>query len=1033
MQKKKVYTRKNRAKQQVEAAQQQCNPKLIIGSPKSADIYAVLDAAKSSKKKADEPRQRKATEKEKRSFDESTPVDEPAPRPTTSKGTSTSTTASPSRTSFVFRSAREIEEARVDAKSERIKKGREEAREARSSLAGSPTKFRMGSTLYHARPRPFTRDTTIGDYFPSYDRWATSNTGAHHYDFDRHNAELEELDRSGRRARSASGGLGIVNRSWATSPVTSPVLSSRPAFKREGLQNLGNTCYMNAVLQSLLSLETFVSDMNRDEFIQALPYTSFYQALLQIAVEMRREKHGIINPWPVKDAVARMAKQFSDWMQQDAHEFLVSCLDQLEGEIDKIGQDSREKAKAEVGASSSSSTLVILSEEEKQAERVRNDKCPIFLNFESEVEHTFTCRNPACENVARKPEIFRDFSLEIIEPPPGASETDKRSNKPSVQDLVKFWFQGDEVVEMRCGKCEEAGEADVGHNFLRLPRVLILHLKRFKPLPTDIFTIRKLQDMVRLNKTIDLGFCCDRRTFDPFAPGPLNLPSHDAAFSPTSRSPSSSHSPSSAPSPSPSSPFSTSVASVKSSEFKVPAPHSKVVVPPTSSFPTGGAKGGERIDDDLSTIIEGSLANNKRQRTQSSDSTSTSTNGTKLSEEEMMARALKESEMTFAAVEQAKEEERIRKEQEELDMAIALSLEEGQDDEQRVSMKRKRSTNATEHPLSSERVPTETTRASHAASPLRVSRIFDDDAADQQEWREPRDKCNALYHLRSIVVHWGAKASMGHYTSYVHNPTSGQWKEYNDDRVYELKESAALGEQAEKNGYLLFYVHDSVQHPARSQKAATSEATMGAGVAKIRKGKEKQEADEEEERERVTMDVMTNSVEEKKEKKTKKPYNFDDAMDACSNAAEDSDDILNLSFFGDLANSSTNGAASAEPHKRDEEERKTTQSRRVDEDARAATRTVTVTKPAREDGRTNGNREAKEDSADDEDEELKRAIALSLAEATEKDAKAKAEEEAKRRKRADEQERKASVAVGGGDEEESGLEDKRKRRKRQAP
>jgi hypothetical protein len=121
-----------------------------------------------------------------------------------------------------------------------------------------------------------------------------------------------------------------------------------------------------------------------------------------------------------------------------------------------------------------------------------------------------------------------------------------------------------------------------------------------------------------------------------------------------------------------------------------------VVVPPTSSFPTGGAKGGERIDDDLSTIIEGGLANNKRQRTQSSDSTST--NGTKLSEEEMMARALKESEMTFAAVEQAKEEERIRKEQEELDMAIALSLEEGQDDEQRVSMKRKRSTNATEVP-----------------------------------------------------------------------------------------------------------------------------------------------------------------------------------------------------------------------------------------------------------------------------------------------------------------------------------------------
>ncbi len=116
---------------------------------------------------------------------------------------------------------------------------------------------------------------------------------------------------------------------------------------------------MNAVLQSLLSLETFVSDMNRDEFIQALPYTSFYQALLQvsetasscvspiailtvvcgapcvvwqIAVEMRREKHGIINPWPVKDAVARMAKQFSDWMQQVLDPILANSSRQQAGD-----------------------------------------------------------------------------------------------------------------------------------------------------------------------------------------------------------------------------------------------------------------------------------------------------------------------------------------------------------------------------------------------------------------------------------------------------------------------------------------------------------------------------------------------------------------------------------------------------------------------------------------------------------------------------------------------------------------------------
>lgn len=36
---------------------------------------------------------------------------------------------------------------------------------------------------------------------------------------------------------------------------------------------------------------------------------------------------------------------------------------------------------------------------------------------------------------------------------------------PSVQDLVQYWFQGNEELEMRCSKCEEAGEADVGHTY----------------------------------------------------------------------------------------------------------------------------------------------------------------------------------------------------------------------------------------------------------------------------------------------------------------------------------------------------------------------------------------------------------------------------------------------------------------------------------------------------------------------------------------------------------------------------------------
>jgi len=39
------------------------------------------------------------------------------------------------------------------------------------------------------------------------------------------------------------------------------------------------------------------------------------------------------------------------------------------------------------------------------------------------------------------------------------------AKKPSLQDLLQFWFRGPEVVEMRCSKCDEAGESDVGHTY----------------------------------------------------------------------------------------------------------------------------------------------------------------------------------------------------------------------------------------------------------------------------------------------------------------------------------------------------------------------------------------------------------------------------------------------------------------------------------------------------------------------------------------------------------------------------------------
>lgn len=154
------------------------------------------------------------------------------------------------------------------------------------------------------------------------------------------------------------------------------------------------------------------------------------------------------------------------------------------------------------------------------------------------------------------------------------------------------------------------------------------------------------------------------------------------------------------------------------------------------------------------------------------------------------------------------EEELERKEQEEIDFAIALSIQEDQEDR----AKRK----AINSLFEDETLVGESTTTSTSSHSLRTSHIFMGD--DDSDWQGPDEPCSPIYHLRSMVIHWGVKASMGHYTAYVYNPDLDQWKEYNDDKVSEITKYTAFAGEAENNVYLLFYVHESLKDSKTRQE-----------------------------------------------------------------------------------------------------------------------------------------------------------------------------------------------------------------------
>jgi ubiquitin C-terminal hydrolase len=140
-------------------------------------------------------------------------------------------------------------------------------------------------------------------------------------------------------------GYSSMNRLGNVSSYSYNSLSKSPwrndNIQRTGFRNVGNSCYMNAVLQCLLSLSHFTHDICSEQFtgntpralLRPLAKNSFYAALLTVISQRRSDSHGVIDTKQLKDAFGNKYKRFAGYQQQDAHEFLTQCLNHITEDI----------------------------------------------------------------------------------------------------------------------------------------------------------------------------------------------------------------------------------------------------------------------------------------------------------------------------------------------------------------------------------------------------------------------------------------------------------------------------------------------------------------------------------------------------------------------------------------------------------------------------------------------------------------------------------------------------------------------------
>ncbi|KAM3825060.1 ubiquitin carboxyl-terminal hydrolase 21 isoform 2-T2 [Vipera latastei] len=258
-----------------------------------------------------------------------------------------------------------------------------------------------------------------------------------------------------------------------------------------GLRNLGNTCFMNAVLQCLSSTKALRDYCLRREFRQEQPCTLRSQQELTeafadvIATLWHPDTVEAANPSRFKSVFQKYVPSFTGYSQQDAQEFLKFLMDRLHVEINRKGRKSPCILSDAKWASvlEESETL----SDEEQANQMwkryleREDSKIVDL-FVGQLKSCLKCQ--ACGYRSTTFEVFCDLSLPI--PKKGFA-----SGKVSLLDCFNLFTKEEELDSENapvCDKCRQRTRSTKKLTIQRFPHILVLHLNRFS---TTRYSIKK--------------------------------------------------------------------------------------------------------------------------------------------------------------------------------------------------------------------------------------------------------------------------------------------------------------------------------------------------------------------------------------------------------------------------------------------------------------------------------------------------------------------------------------------------------------
>ncbi|KAK2912857.1 ubiquitin carboxyl-terminal hydrolase 2a isoform X1 [Channa argus] len=287
----------------------------------------------------------------------------------------------------------------------------------------------------------------------------------------------EALSRSSTQEAFSSSSRGFSSSTWdpssnrvSDSPSRDST-NSKSAQGLVGLKNLGNTCFMNSILQCLSNTQSLRDyclhnshrrDLNNNSRTNTALMEEFAKLIQTMWTSSSSEA---VSPSEFKTQIQRYAPRFVGYNQQDAQEFLRFLLDGLHNEVNRVTVRPRGTVE----------DFDHLPDEEKGkkmwSKYLEREDSKIVDLFVGQLKSSLTCSH--CGFCSTVFDPFWDLSLPIAK---------KGYGEVSLMDCMRLFtkedvLDGDE--KPTCYRCKARRRCTKKFTIQKFPKILVLHLKRF--------------------------------------------------------------------------------------------------------------------------------------------------------------------------------------------------------------------------------------------------------------------------------------------------------------------------------------------------------------------------------------------------------------------------------------------------------------------------------------------------------------------------------------------------------------------------